>query len=117
MKDKRMKGLIYTCPYCGKQYAPYCRAQKYCSRSCSAKGTDRTASRYVDRRKELCYIKIIAQIPIFEQLRPAVGEIYEAERICPPTSTKFYHIQNIGKYGVIVRNDECVEMEGETRDA
>jgi len=43
-------------------------------------------------------------------MQPKVGGVYSAEKNDSGEFKKFYVIRGIGKYGVVVRNDECEEL-------
>ena len=56
-------------------------------------------------------IRITKPVEIYPELSPVVGQIYPAEKYCPPTCVKKpgYVIESGGKR-INIRADECVEV-------
>lgn len=99
------------CQWCRKPYKPSNKGQKFCCRQCAVKGRKQDPTPITDRPKQIVSILITKQIPVYEHLRPKVGHIYSAVAAVPPSSQKFYLIPDIGDKGLIVRSDECVEVQ------
>ena len=60
---------------------------------------------------DMAHIRITKEIPVFEELRPAVGAVYEAERYgASKLNAKFYIIPDICGKRIVVRGGECVEV-------
>lgn len=57
-------------------------------------------------------IRITKEIPIYPELRPKVGSIYQAEVNRSNPERAFYCIPDIAGKRIIVRNDECTEISG-----
>jgi hypothetical protein len=53
-------------------------------------------------------ILITKELPLFRELKPVVGAVYEAE-VYKKRYNTFYIIPDIGGKRIVVRDDECVE--------
>lgn len=62
---------------------------------------------------EIVEIRITKPLDVFDHLRPEVGSVHKAEKmlISKFAPTQLYIIRSIGKYGLIVRQDECEEVD------
>lgn len=62
---------------------------------------------------EIVEIRITKPLDVFDHLRPEVGSVHKAEKmaISKFVPTQLYIIRSIGKYGLIVRQDECEEVD------
>lgn len=97
------------CPYCGKKFVPR-RGQKFCSNYCGNHGRQKNAVPIGRRGSVFRDIRITGEIPVFPELRPPIGAVYRAEVVQRGKDTNFYIIRKIGKYGLIVRGEECMEV-------
>lgn len=131
MSKKESVKLI--CPQCGKEFyrtpsylRQYGKYKPCCSLAC--KGANTRKNRPADkaaksgehlraangelRLPHTCVsIRITRQVEIYPELRPAVGQTYQAEKYLPPTCRKKpgYVIESGGKR-INIRADECVEI-------
>lgn len=105
-----------VCAYCGKVTPKTTGRKKYCSKNCKDKaGKERKlAQSQVEKAKEareteLVHIRIEREVGVEPDMQPEVGKVYRAKKI--PGKTGFsYLIPGIGKYGLLVRDKECVEV-------
>lgn len=106
------------CKVCGKAFAPKKKAQEYCGKSCAAYGRARVRKERKDatpmgkREKDLVRVRITKMVPVFPEMRPRVGGVYMAERVRQKRGSggMFYVIREIGTMGLVVRENECVEV-------
>ena len=106
-----------TCEYCGKKFFAHTEEQRFCDKSCAARHRyPESSGSFTKPKKEAANIvKIRIKRPlneVFDELQPVVGAVYEAEK---PTKTgkgsnQIYIIRGVGKYGLIVRCNECEEI-------
>ena len=99
------------CALCGKEYQPTHGNQVFCSRKCAGNYDRRKVIQ--GKRSGLCEmvgIRITKEIPVYPELRPKVGRIYQAEVNRSNPERAFYCIQDIAGKRIIVRNDECTEI-------
>lgn len=110
-RRRRESPVDKVCPICGKEFRATLH-QIYCSRACAGKGAKHRDNTPVgEREKKLVHIRITKEIPVFPALRPPVGGVYEAEeKTGDRNGERFYVVRGIGKYGIIVRQDECVQI-------
>lgn len=102
------------CPVCGKE-VPNRTNQIYCSRDCAkeaAKREPRDTTPMGKREKDLVRVRITKTVPVFPELRPRLGDVYTAERVRQKRGSggMFYVIREIGPMGLVVRENECVEV-------
>ena len=100
------------CAYCGKTFFTYSDKIRYCNKSCSAHGRKTQYGRpSKERESEIVRIRITRPLEcVYPEMQPKVGGVYSAEKNDSGEFKKFYVIRGIGKYGVVVRNDECEEL-------
>lgn len=101
-----------VCCQCGMEYTPKAAGQRFCGHACL---NNYIRDVHAKRREKLDMIKILItkELPLFNELKPVVGAVYEAERYKQRYNT-FYIIPDIGGKRIVVRDDECVEV-GERR--
>lgn len=112
-KKRPMRELRF-CPVCGKE-VPNRANQIYCSRDCAkeaAKREPRDTTPMGKREKDLVRVRITKTVPVFPEMRPRVGGVYMAERVRQKRGSggMFYVIREIGPMGLVVRENECVEV-------
>ena len=110
---------IKICEFCGKPFQTDKRYKKLCSKECGCEVRKRGAQK---RREKLAKdsnettgiveIRIIKPLDVFGDMCPEVGSVHKAEKmaISKFAPTQLYIIRSIGKYGLIVRQDECEEV-------
>lgn len=105
-----------TCPICGKEFRGRCNAQRYCSRDCTYASQRKENSELRVKREKpaqsetLVKIKILKKIPLYPELVPQYGCVYDARRCDGGNVEPFYIIPDLGGKKIVVRNDECVEV-------
>lgn len=97
-----------TCPQCGKVFAPPKRFKKtiFCSEHCA-----NLAAMNRPADAPMVNIRITEYIPVYEKLRPKVGQVYQAQDH-RPFGVPMFIIPDICGRKVIVRENEC-EVVGE----
>lgn len=110
-----LESLQKICPVCGKKFRADNSKRVYCGVQCS--GTSRVDHTGKPCRSRLCEqvrIRITKYLEgVYPELQPRVGHVYEAEK---HTSKQFdfnkttYIIRSIGPIGLIVRQNEAVEV-------
>jgi len=114
MSDGKKK----KCPVCGREYKPRVKTQRYCSRECTYASQRKENSEIRVKREKparsetLVKIKILKKIPLYPELIPQYGCVYEAKRCTGVNVDPFYVIPNLGGKKIVVRRDECVEVQG-----
>lgn len=100
------------CEWCGKQYVPKYKTQRFCSRNCStryrATGLWKTNQL---KSKEILLI-VTKEVPVHPQMKPKVGKVYLGKE-CWAQSGRVYIIPEIGKHGLLLREDEAKVVQGE----
>ena len=111
-KAKLAKGSepqdIYVCRWCGKKFKSEQAGREFCGHDCLRNYMRDMHAQNRDEH-DMTHIRITKEIPIFEELRPAVGSVYEVERYRKKVDT-FYIIPDIGGKRIVVRGGECVEV-------
>lgn len=94
-----------VCPQCGKEFMPNCKQQMFCSSGCSQE-----ARRGGPVSAPMVDIRITADIPVYEHLRPAMGRVYRAEdhRVY---GGPFFIVPDICGKRIVVRVGECEVVE------
>lgn len=117
--------MIYDkiCEVCGKPFQSDKHYKRLCSKECFCEVRRRCAEQQrgksynnIDRvPADIVDIRIIKPIAVFEHLRPPVGSVHKAEKVAMSkyTTIQTYIIRDIGKHGLLVRSDECVEVGGD----
>lgn len=114
-EKERNKGPFPTvCQKCGTTFPARIRGLLYCSKECRAQAREEKASATAeekqaarDGQKEEITVRIVKEIPVFESMRPKIGEVYRCVR--RPAYGKgepTLILQGIGKYGLVVRTGE-----------
>ena len=120
------------CKQCGIEFEILAKSRsQYCSDSCrGAQNRDRCLRHYYNVIKpglvksgaikpppEKVYVKIKIKEPlvVYDEFTPEVGGVYVAEKKhnAQYEDQTIYIITGIGKYGLIVRGDECEELHEE----
>lgn len=119
MKKAEDNVIAGICPVCGKSitYQAWKKnKQKFCSRECVYEARRAGLVSCVSYKQspettfEKCRIKILRQIPIYKNLRPEVGEIYEAEKYSGLGGIGY--VISVNGKRINVRADECKEVVG-----
>lgn len=99
-----------TCAHCGKKFLTYSDKIRFCNKSCSALARPVQYGRPpVEKPKEMVSIMITRHLEgVYEKMQPVVGAVYVAEK--PESKYQTYIIRSIGKYGLLVRGNECVQV-------
>ena len=105
-----------VCEHCGEPFMAYQEKLRFCCRKCAARAR---AFQYgnpvepIKRHGETVKIKVTEVIPVFDDMRPTIGAVYEAIKVKDMNVAKSYNylITSIGKHGLLVKADECVEVE------
>ena len=102
------------CTHCGKPFVTEKEWIKLCSHECYCEIRKRCAQeREYNKKKitqpETVTIKISEPLDVFDDMRPEVGSVHTAEKV-QNGEQYLYIIRGIGKYGLIVRANECVEV-------
>ena len=124
-----MKAYKRICKLCGKPFevdgksragycSDFCREERNRIRCRDAarnnRGTERVRKDLVEKRPPLptCTIMITDVVPVFPSMQPPVGSVHEAEYavVSKRSGEKVYIIPDIGSVGLIIRQDECVEI-------
>lgn len=104
---------LKVCEHCGRRYKPTHKEQKYCSRACGGREYNKNyQKRKVEPMRE-CRVLITREVEVDPEMRPVVGKNYRAFRPAFKSAqlqAGFYIIPEIGKYGLIVRDNECREV-------
>ncbi|MBP3633156.1 MAG: hypothetical protein J6J43_01115 [Oscillospiraceae bacterium] len=114
-KESAMKRKV--CPVCSKEFLTRHNAQRYCSRACTYASQRKENSELRRKREQIpagqvpVKIKIIKRIPVFEELRPIKGLVYDAVK-CTGLNVNPFYIIPMGGKKVVIRADECVEVCG-----
>ena len=111
-RKKCNRTIEKTCEYCGKKFMTYSDKIRFCDKSCSALARPVKYGRPCKEREyEDVRVRILKPIDcVFAEMQPKVGGVYSAEKMDCGKFTQFYIIRSIGKYGLIVRGDECEEV-------
>lgn len=107
---KRPAQDFYICRYCGKKFQSEQSGREFCGHDCLRNYMRDMHAQNRDQH-DMRRIRITKEIPVFPELRPAVGAVYEAERYGSRYfSAKFYIIPDIMGKRIVVRGGECVEV-------
>ena len=101
-----MAYIVKVCEFCGDTFVTDNGNRRFCCRSCSAQSHHKTAK---VGSYDSVTIVVTKHIPVFENMLPKVGVPYRAKRIPMAGIETIYIIPNIGKYGLIIRGNECRE--------
>ena len=109
---KRKSTIEKQCAYCGKTFFTHSDHIRFCNKSCSALGR-KTNNGAHERQCETVNIRIIKQLDgVYPQMMPEVGSVHKADKaeITRWLKHQVYIIRNIGRHGLLVRHDECEEV-------
>jgi hypothetical protein len=99
-----------TCRACGKLFDANALSQANCSKKCARiSATQLGALNPTDKTFEVVRIRIKKGLDVWPQMSPEIGKVYTAKKFTGPSGVS-YIIPEIGKYGLIVRRTECVEV-------
>ena len=109
------------CKHCGKPFLSYTRNKVLCSEKCNSEIRRRCAQQRIYKAKVastgkapekiMVKIKITEPIDVFDSMRPGIGTMHTAEKIQSNYATmQNYIIPGIGKYGLLIRENECEEV-------
>ena len=111
-----MANITATCPVCGKVFTRPCKPRadgRYlCSRTCAGawrKLHPICTGKRRDRAWDEVRIQITAIIPVYPDMRPRMGEVYDAEKYEYVSSMPGYVVR-VGDKRVCVRATECREI-------
>lgn len=115
-KVKKKYSSIYThvCQACGRTFATRGYRVKYCSQACREQKKTEIGSSQFEQKKDRgdrVLLRIRKEIEVFPELRPQVGKVYEGRRYWLENHATLV-IPEIGKFGLIVRQDEVTVVEG-----
>lgn len=103
---ERLNKESTVCKGCGVMFVPQKNGQIYCG----VKGCKADRLKTVKGQKTV-RIRITKRIPVFPELQPKVGRIYEAvPNNKKPGESSFYVIPDINGKAIVVRSGECVEV-------
>ena len=117
------------CKQCGKEFEVDGKSRSmYCSSYCRGEQNKERCLRHYYNvvkpglvkkgaikpppEKVIVKIKIKEPPDVFDCLMPKVGAIYTAEKVEVSRDQTIYIIREIGKYGLVIRKNECVEIGG-----
>lgn len=113
-EEKRAKMPVSKCEQCGSEFFMTYKTQRFCSKACAAQhnreGKRKKGPKNQLRKKETL-VMVVKELPVIMEMRPKVGKCYLAEE-CLGQSGRVYIIPEIGKYGLIVREDEAKVLQG-----
>ena len=99
-----------TCRACGKLFDANALSQANCSKKCARiSATQLGALNPTDKTFEMVRIRIKKGLDVWPHMSPEIGKVYTAKKFTGPSGVS-YIIPEIGKYGLIVRRTECVEV-------
>lgn len=111
---RKAKQPTSKCEQCGQDYFRTYKTQRFCSRGCAAKhnkeGKRKTGPANQLRQKEVL-IMVVKEIPVKLEMRPKVGKCYLAKE-CWGQTGRVMIIPEIGRLGLIVREDEAKIVQG-----
>ena len=114
-RRKRISTIQKKCEYCGKNFFTYSDKIRFCNKTCAANG--RKIAKVADERQyETVRIKIISPLyGVYADLMPKIGSVHMAEKtpITKWSKRPAYISRSIGKHGLLVRQDECIELHEE----
>ena len=98
---------LYVCRYCGKRFASEIAGRQFCGHDCLH---NYMRDLHANNRPQIDMTRILItkELPLFRELKPVVGAVYEAE-VYKKRYNTFYIIPDIGGKRIVVRDDECVE--------
>ena len=111
-KEKQAQIQKRECEWCGKLYAPRYKTQRFCSRYCSTRY--RAAGMWKTNQlksKEVLLI-VTKEVPVHPQMKPEVGKVYQGKE-CWAQSGRVFIIPEIGKYGLLIRENEAKVVQRE----
>lgn len=98
------------CRACGKLFDAKVLSQANCSKKCARiSATQLGALNPTDKTFEVVRIRIKKGLDVWPQMSPEIGKVYTAKKFTGPSGAS-YIIPEIGKYGLIVKKTECVEV-------
>ena len=113
-EKRKLKSIIEKqCAYCGKAFYTYSDHIRYCNKSCSAQGRKMEGA-VRERQYETANIRITKPLDgVYPQMMPEVGSVHKAEKseITRWLKHQVYIIRSIGRHGLLVRADECEEVD------
>lgn len=114
--QKRNANIPKVCEHCCEPFMAYYAKLRFCSRQCAARARVFQYGNPVEpikRQGEAVNIKITEHIPVFAHMRPKFGGVYEAIKVkdMNRSNNHNYLIQSIGRHGLLVKSNECEEVE------
>lgn len=107
-------GKVKVCPVCGKEFVPRANSQRYCGRACTYASQRKENSELRVKRPKpetsVVKIKVIKRIPLYPEVVPQMGIVYEAQKCVANKAEPFYIIPDLGGKKIVVRKDECAEV-------
>ena len=111
-KNKQKGPYAIICERCGREFQSRTRGRHYCSEECRNQVQVEKAKASMQKKQEetgngperIC-VRIRKRIPVFQELQPQIGGIYECLR-CKGQGGVTLIIPGIGKYGLIVLEEE-----------
>ena len=111
-----MANITATCPVCGKVFTRPCKPRadgRYlCSRACAGawrKLHPICTGKRRDRAWDEVRVQITAIIPVYPDMRPRMGAVYDAEKYKDSSNAPGYVVR-VGDKRVCVRATECREI-------
>lgn len=108
MAKKSEPQAVYVCQWCGKEFTSDRAGRKFCGHDCLH---NHMRDLHANNREKIDMTRVLVtkELPLFNELKPVVGAVYEVERYKHRYNT-FYIIPDIGGKRIVVRDDECVEV-------
>lgn len=108
MAKKSEPQAVYVCQWCGKEFTSDRAGRKFCGHDCLH---NYMRDLHANNREKIDMTRVLVtkELPLFNELKPVVGAVYEVERYKKRYNT-FYIIPDIGGKRIVVRDDECVEV-------
>lgn len=100
------------CEWCGELYAPRYKTQRFCNRTCSTRYRATGMWRNNQLKSKEVMLIVTKEVPVHPQMKPEVGKVYQGKE-CWAQSGRVYIISEIGKYGLLLREDEAKVVQGE----
>lgn len=114
VKKKYRNLRTHVCQTCGKMFETPGYRVKYCSDACREQKKAELGFGQFARKEERgdrVLLRVKKEIDVVPALRPQVGKVYEGRRYWMDNHATLV-IPEIGKFGLIVRQDEVAVVEG-----